>query len=291
MHDRCARGSPSIREKVHKRAMFENSVPCQKSRSSSRVCGTTLNLLTLPMDGVPKLAFRTVVPKSKQTTSEEQRRQREKQAWTEEECHVRVTNQVAEVTKPFDSVSKMCVVTVTSQRDTVENRWTGTTTQFGREFGVYVLPRRRDVCGSNGVHCKFCLGDGFHPSSCSAPAETNHMAGSAREPTGHSMCISDTWRQGIQWSPSPQLFVLVRSGWTHDGHWIRQRAMGTHFKYCDHQYVSSGCVRRSAFQAVASAVKPTREVSSVASGSNALHGRPCPFDRCCDDDIACGPGR
>ena len=53
--------------------------------------------------------------------------------------------------------------------------------------------------------------------------------------------------------------------------------METHVKYCDHQYVSSGCVRRSAFRALASAMKPIREVSSVASGSNALHGWPCPL--------------
>ena len=41
-------------------------------------------------------------------------------------------------------------------------------------------------------------------------------------------------------------------------------------------------------QALASAVKPKREVSSVASGSNALHGWPCPFDWYCDDKIPAG---
>ena len=79
--------------------------------------------------------------------------------------------------------------------------------------------------------------------------------------------------RGIQRSLSSLLLVLVRSGWTHDGHWIRQRAIETRSKYCDYQYVSSGCVRRSGFQATASAAKPVREASSVASGSNVLHGR------------------
>ena len=47
-----------------------------------------------------------------------------------------------------------------------------------------------------------------------------------------------------------------------------------------------GSVRRSAFQALASAVKPTREVS----GSNALHRWSCPFDLYCDDEVTSGPG-
>ena len=89
----------------------------------------------------------------------------------------------------------------------------------------------------------------------------------------------------IQWSLSSQLLVLVRSGWTHDDRWIRSRAMETHFKYGVHHF-SSGSVRRSAFQALASAVKPTGEVS----GSNALHGWSCPFDLYCDDEVASGPG-
>ena len=52
----------------------------------------------------------------------------------------------------------------------------------------------RDVCGMHDVHCNICLGDGFHPPSCSTPAETNHMEGSEREHIGHSMCTSDAWR-------------------------------------------------------------------------------------------------
>ena len=39
----------------------------------------------------------------------------------------------------------------------------------------------REVCGRNDVHCNICLGDGFHPSSCTTPEKLNHMAGSAWE--------------------------------------------------------------------------------------------------------------
>ena len=41
----------------------------------------------------------------------------------------------------------------------------------------------------------------------------------------------------MQWSTSPHTPVFVKSGWKHNGHWIRQRATETHFKYCEHQYV------------------------------------------------------
>ena len=47
--------------------------------------------------------------------------------------------------------------------------------------------------------------------------------------------------------------------------------MKTQFKYGDHQSVSTCCLRRSAFLALASALKPIREISSVASGSHAFH--------------------
>ena len=50
---------------------------------------------------------------------------------------------------------------------------------------------QRVVCIKQGVQCNMCLGEG-HPSSCTTPAETNHMAGSEREPIGHSMSTSDT---------------------------------------------------------------------------------------------------
>ena len=86
------------------------------------------------------------------------------------------------------------------------------------------------MCGRHGTHCNICLGDGFHPSSCTTPAETNNMAGSAREPLDIRCAPAIRRGTGIQWSMSSQLIVLVRSGWTHDGHWIRQRAMEKHFK-------------------------------------------------------------
>ena len=51
--------------------------------------------------------------------------------------------------------------------------------------------------------------------------------------------------------------------------------------------MSSGCVWRFAVLAQASVVKPVREVSSVACGSN---GWPCPSDWYFDDEVASGPG-
>ena len=151
--------------------------------------------------------------------------------------------------------------------------------QMVRHFSSSLCSRRRDVCGRHGVHCNIFLGDDFHPSRCTTPSENNHMAGSAGEPIGHSMCTSDAWRHRDSTEYEPLRLVLVRSCWTHNEHWIQQGAMETHFKYCDHQYVSSGCVRRSAFPG-----------PGVCSQANALHGWPCPFDWYCDDEISCGPG-
>ena len=65
--------------------------------------------------------------------------------------------------------------------------------------------------------------------------------------------------------------------WQHNGHWFRQRTIETHFKNCDHHHVSSGCFRRSAFEALASVSTSIHEVFLVVSGSHALHGWPCPF--------------
>ena len=48
---------------------------------------------------------------------------------------------------------------------------------------------------------------------------------SAWEPIGHSMSTSDAWRHRDSMEHEPWRLVLVRSGWTHGGHWIRQRAM------------------------------------------------------------------
>ena len=65
------------------------------------------------------------------------------QAWTDEGSPVVMTYQVAEVTKPLNSVSKICdagnVVTFTAQGGTIRNLWTGAVTSFGRDAGVYVL--------------------------------------------------------------------------------------------------------------------------------------------------------
>ena len=79
------------------------------------------------------------------------------------------------------------------------------------------------------------------------------------------MCTSDAWRHGDSVEHEPWRLELVRSGWTHDGHWIRQRAMETRFKYCDHQHVSSGCVRRSAFPGTGVCSEANTKVSSVAA--------------------------
>ena len=75
------------------------------------------------------------------------------------------------------------------------------------------------------------------------------------------MCTIDSWKH-------KDSTVLVRSSWKHNGHWIRQRFIETHYKSNDLQYVSTHC----AFQSLASALKPIREVSSVTSSSHALHG-------------------
>ena len=77
---------------------------------------------------------------------------------------------------------------------------------------------RRNVCGRHGEHCNTCLGDDFHPSRCTTPSETK-MAGSAWEPVGHSMCTSDAWRHRDSMEHEPWRRGLVRSCWTHDGHW------------------------------------------------------------------------
>ena len=48
-----------------------------------------------------------------------------------------------DVTEPLNSVSKMCdaenVVTFTAEGGTIKNVWTGASTHFRRESGVYVL--------------------------------------------------------------------------------------------------------------------------------------------------------
>ena len=69
--------------------------------------------------------------------------QRHIQAWTDEGCPVGMTYQVADVTRPLTSVSKMCaagnVVTFTAEGSTIKNLWTGASMHFGRGSGVYVF--------------------------------------------------------------------------------------------------------------------------------------------------------
>ena len=66
--------------------------------------------------------------------------QRDVQAWKDEGCPVGMTDQVADVTTPLNSVSKMCdarnVVTFPVERGTIRNLWTGASMHFGRESGV-----------------------------------------------------------------------------------------------------------------------------------------------------------
>ena len=65
---------------------------------------------------------------------------------SEEGCLVDMTYQVAEFTKPLNSVSTLCdagnVVTFTAQGGIINMLWTGATTQFGCESGMYVLNTR-----------------------------------------------------------------------------------------------------------------------------------------------------
>ena len=69
--------------------------------------------------------------------------QRHMQAWTDEGRTVGMTYQVAEVTNPLNSGTKMCdaenVVAFTAEGSTMKNLWTGASMHFGGESGVYVL--------------------------------------------------------------------------------------------------------------------------------------------------------
>ena len=65
---------------------------------------------------------------------------------SEEGCLVDMTYQVAEFTKPLNSVSTLCdagnAVTFTAQGCIIKMLWTGATTQFGCESGMHVLNTR-----------------------------------------------------------------------------------------------------------------------------------------------------
>ena len=79
------------------------------------------------------------------------------------------------------------------------------------------LASRPDIYG---VLCHVCLGDGYHTSSCTTPARTNHMAGSAREPERQSICTSDTWKHRDSTEPELATSCLppLRLGGAHDAH-------------------------------------------------------------------------
>ena len=91
-----------------------------------------------------------------------------------------------------------------------------------------------------------------------------------------------------------QLFFdpwLVRSNWKQNGHWSRHWAMKAQYKYSDPQSVSSCCVRRSSFQALASTLK------RIPRGILSRKRKSCvpllasgPIHWYCDDEVACGPG-
>ena len=61
------------------------------------------------------------------------------------------------------------------------------------------------MCAEGMVCIAICaLAMVFTPSGCTSPAETTHVAGSAREPTRHTMCTSDyvearRFNAAVQW--------------------------------------------------------------------------------------------
>lgn len=75
------------------------------------------------------------------------------QTETEDGQRYNLTYQVASVTKPLNSVSKICdkgnIVVFTSDGGFVQNSWTGQRTCFAREHGVYVMHSWVEV-GSKG---------------------------------------------------------------------------------------------------------------------------------------------
>ena len=77
---------------------------------------------------------------------------------------------------------------------------------------VFFLQGGVNVCGRHGVTCNICHVDDFHPSRCTTPSESNHVAGSAWEPEGHSMCTSDVWRDRDSMEHEPWRLALGTSG-------------------------------------------------------------------------------
>ena len=112
-------------------------------------------------------------------------------------------------------------------------------------------------CRKHDVLCNICLDDGFYPFSCTTPAETDHMAGSPREPTRHSMCTSDARRPLDSTTSHRDTFHILIT--------------------IIFLLVAFGAPRS---QATASAMKPIREV----------HPQPQEAAMYYDDKVACRPG-
>ena len=87
----------------------------------------------------------------------------------------------------------------------------------------------------------------------------------------------------------PATFCVCQTSLESPRHWIRQWAIGQRISNIVITIdVSSCCGRHCAFQALGVCNEAnTSEVSSVASGSHALHGwHAGPIDWYCDDEIA-----
>ena len=72
---------------------------------------------------------------------------------------------------------------------------------------------KRCVDVSGGANSDFRFGNGCNLSRCTTPAETNHMAGSAREPVGHSMCTSNTWMHRDSMDPALATSCVCKIRW------------------------------------------------------------------------------
>ena len=101
--------------------------------------------------------------------------------------------------------------------------------------------------------------------------QINHqMIGSAWEPR-HATCTGDVWKH--KGSMDHELAISCESQIKLDAQQPLDSTTVTDFTNCDQQQVSSGCVPRSAFWALTSALKPRREVSSVAAGMLRMVGK------------------
>ena len=125
--------------------------------------------------------------------------------------------------------------------------------------------RRRDVPGRTEANRNFDVGTGCkqHPLYYSGQKLSICGVGAGAYVTcdvHHRFVEGTRFQRGT--SPQPSVSQIK---------WEAQRRLESTFKCGDHQSVSTCCVRRSTFRALASALKPIREVYSVASGSHAFH--------------------